>query len=130
MKFTVSSAELLKALATAGGAVPNKSTLPILESILFERDGDEASGTLVLTATDLEISIIQRLQVAFESNGTDAKSRIAVPARRLLDTLRALPDLPITFASDAEHNVELTTDQGRYKMVGHDGSDFTALPSL
>jgi len=130
MKFTVSSAELLKALTTVAGAVPNKSTLPILESILFERDDDEASGALILTATDLEISIIQRLQVVFESNGTDAKSRIAVPARRLLDTLRALPDLPITFTSDAEHNVELTTDQGRYKMVGHDGSDFPALPSL
>ncbi len=130
MKFTVSSAELLKALTTVGGAVPNKSTLPILESILFERDEEDASGTLVLTATDLEITIIQRLHVAFESNGTNAKSRIAVPAKRLLDTLRALPDLPITFTSDAEHNVELNTDQGRYKMVGHDGSDFPSLPSL
>ena len=126
MKFTVSSADLLKALTTVAGAVPAKSTLPILESILFERDDD----ALRLAATDLEISIVQRLPVSFESNGAEGKDRVAVPAKRLLDTLRALPDLPVTVASDGEFNVELTTDQGRYKMVGHDGGDYPALPSL
>ena len=126
MKFTASSADLLRALSTVNGAVPSKSTLPILECALFERDGDH----LVLSATDLEISIVQRLSVAFESNGTDGGGRIAVPAKRLLDTLRALPDLPITFTSDAEFQVELTTDQGRYKMVGFDGADYPALPAL
>ena len=126
MKFTVSSADLLKALTTVAGAVPNKSTLPILESILFERDED----ALVLAATDLEISIVMRVPVAFQSNGTEGKDRVAVPAKRLLDTLRALPDLPVTFMSDGEFNVEMTTDQGRYKMVGHDGGDYPALPSL
>ena len=132
MKFTVSSADLLKALTTVAGAVPAKSTLPILESILFERDAAEGGGSdaLRLAATDLEISIVQRLPVSFETNGAEGRDRIAVPARRLLDTLRALPDLPVTFASDAEFNVELTTDQGRYKMVGHDGGDYPALPSL
>ena len=132
MKFSVSSAELQKALTTVAGAVPSKSTLPILESILFEREEAPEGGTaLRLAATDLEISIVQRLPVTFESNGAgEGKERVAVPAKRLLDTLRALPDLPLTFTSDAEFNVELTTDQGRYKMVGHDGSDYPALPSL
>src|ERR1051325_9457615 len=98
MKFTVSSADLLRALTAVGGAVPNKSTLPILECVLFERDGER----LVLTASDLEISIVQSVPVQFEQNGTGGKDRVAVPARRLLDTLRALPDLPVTVASDAE----------------------------
>jgi len=128
MKFTVSSADLQKALTAVNGAVPSKSTLPILECALFEKE----NGTLRLAATDLEVSIVQRLDVQFESNGApaDATERIAVPAKRLLDTLRALPDLPITFVSDAEFQVELTTDQGRYKMVGYDGADYPALPSL
>ncbi|MAQ92789.1 DNA polymerase III subunit beta [Rubrivirga sp. SAORIC476] len=126
MKFTVSSADLLRALSTVNGAVPSKSTLPILECVLFERE----EGTLRIAATDLEISIVQRLPVTFEQNGTEAKQRIAVPARRLLDTLRALPDLSVTVATDAEFNIELTTDQGRYKMVGFDGGDYPALPSL
>lgn len=126
MKFTVSSAHLQKALTAVNGAVPNKSTLPILECILFEHE----NGALRLAATDLEVSIVQQLDVQFETNGDGATGRIAVPAKRLLDTLRALPDLPITFASDAEFQVELTTDQGRYKMVGYDGGDYPALPSL
>ena len=126
MKFTASSAELLKALTTVNGAVPSKSTLPILECILFDRSGDK----LRLSATDLEISIVQNLPVQFESNGTTEKSRVAVPAKRLLDTLRALPDLPIQFSADDEHNVALRTDQGVYKMVGHDGADYPAIPEI
>ncbi len=127
MKFTVPSAELLRALSTVNGAVPTKSTLPILECVLFERDGE----ALVLSATDLEVSIVQRLDVRFESNGdAGTKPRVAVPARRLLDTLRALPGLPVTVTTDGTFNVELTTDQGRYKMVGFDGADYPALPSL
>ncbi|HET6566367.1 MAG TPA: DNA polymerase III subunit beta [Rhodothermales bacterium] len=127
MKFTVSSAEFLKALNVVSGAVPSKSTLPILSCILFER----AEDAIRLSATDLEISIIQSLPVQFETNGATAQSnRIAVPAKRLLDTLRALPDIPIQFSADDEFNVLLTTDQGRYKMVGFDGADYPALPDL
>jgi DNA polymerase-3 subunit beta len=132
MKFTVSSADLQRALTAVNGAVPSKSTLPILECVLFEKEDGGPSGSIRLAATDLEVSIVQRLDVQFESNGApaDAAERIAVPAKRLLDTLRALPDLPITVTSDAEFQVELTTDQGRYKMVGYDGADYPALPSL
>jgi DNA polymerase III subunit beta len=126
MKFSVSSADLLRALTAVNGAVPSKSTLSILECVLFERDGD----ALRISATDLEISIIQRIGVQFETNGSAGTTRIAVPARRLLDTLRALPDLPLQFASDAQNNIELKTDQGRYKMVGFDGGDYPALPAL
>lgn len=126
MRFQAHSADLLKALTTVSGAVPSKSTLPILESILFEREGDH----LRLSATDLEISIIQTLAVTFESNGTAKADRVAVPAKRLLDTLRALPNLPIVFTSDDEFGVTLRTDQGHYKMIGHDGADYPAHHEL
>ncbi len=127
MKFSASSADLLKALTIAGGAVPSKSTLPILECILFEQVDDAG---LRLSATDLEISIVQRINVQFETNGTGGGQRIAVPAKRLLDTLRALPELPIQFSADEEFQVVLTTEMGEYKMIGHDGADYPALPDL
>jgi DNA polymerase-3 subunit beta len=132
MKFTASSADLLDALNTTSGAVPSKSTLPILECILFENDGDH----LLLSATDLEISITQEVDVQFAANGeAGRKEAIAVPARRLIDTLRALPDLPVTFTAGQGENegqlaVRLETDQGEYKMVGHDGADYPDLPKL
>ena len=123
MKFAASSAELLKALQTVSGAVPSKSTLPILECILFEVDGRK----LRLSATDLEISIVQKLHVAVE---VDGPTRVAVPAKRLIDTLRALSSVPVRFSADSEFNVALDTDQGHYKMVGYDGADYPALPEL
>ncbi len=123
MKFAASSSDLLKALQTVNGAVPTKHALPILECILFEED----AGGLRLSATDLEISILQRVSVDVQASGS---SRVAVPARRLIDTLRALPDLPVEFSADEEFNVVLTTDRGEYKMVGHDGADYPALPEL
>ncbi len=126
MKFTVSSADFLDALNTVKGAVPSKSTLPILECILFEQDGD----ALRLSATDLEISIIKRLPVQFETNGTPEEARIAVPSKRLLDTLRALPDLPVEFTANSDFEITLETDKGHYKMVGHDGDDYPELPDL
>lgn len=117
MKFTVPSQDLQRALSTVSGAVPSKATLPILECVLFERDVENEA--LKIAATDLEISIVQSIPVQFETNGTDAKQRITVPAKRLLDTIRALPSgLPVTVTTDSEHTVELTTDQGRYKWSG------------
>lgn len=126
MRFSISSGELLRALNMIAGAVPTKSTIPILECILFEKDGMR----LRISATDLEISIVQDLDIQFDTNGSAAIERIAVPAKRLLETLRALPDLPITFASNADFQIELTTDQGKYKMVGYDGADYPSLPQL
>jgi DNA polymerase-3 subunit beta len=126
MKFSISSHELLKAITTVSGAVPSKSTLPILECMLFEKEGQN----LKISATDLEISIIQMLEAQFETNGTDAPQRIAVPAKRLLETLRALPDLPITFHSNEEYLIELKTDQGKYKMAGYDGSDYPHIQTM
>ncbi len=126
MKFTASSADLLEALNTVNRAVPSKSTMPILECILFEREED----TLRLCATDLEISIVQTVSVQFETNGTPESTPIAVPAQRLLDTLRALPDMPIEFSADSDFEIRMETDQGHYKMVGHDGEDYPELPDL
>lgn len=124
MKFTASSADLLKALTIVNGAVPSKSSLPILENILLTADGEG----LRLSATDLEISIVEHIEVKVESpRGIE---RVAVPAKRLLDTLRALPDVQIAVEADDEFNVVLSTEHGQYKMVGQDGADYPALPEL
>ena len=80
MKFTVSSADLLRALSTVSGAVPNKSTLPILECVLFERDGATRSASRRRTSRSRSS---RRSPSRSRSNGTDAKQRIAVPAKRL-----------------------------------------------
>ncbi len=124
MRFTTSSATLREALASVSGVTPSKTNLPILECALLERDGDR----LCLSATDLDVSIIKRIDVHHESE--EGIERIAVPAKRLSETLRALPDLPVTFSADTEYRFSLATDQGVYKMGGYDGADYPALPEL
>ena len=132
MRFTVNSTLFLEALSTVNRAVPSKTTLPILECILFERPGGPAEG-LLLKGTDLEIGVVTKVEgVQFDMIDGKAGSEfsVAVPARRLLDTLRELPDgLSITFNLDEEtFAVELSTDQGEYKMAGQDGQDYPDIP--
>jgi len=121
MKFNLSSSELVKALSAVSGAVPNKATLPILETILFETE----DGKLKLTATDLEISIIEYMDADIEEEGS-----VAIPARRLTETLRQLPDIPVAFEIDEKFNIRFRTDKGTYKLVGEDPDEFPEVPDL
>ncbi len=121
MKFNVSSSDLVKALSAVSGAVPNKATLPILETILFESE----DGKIRLTATDLEISIIEYMSADIEEGGS-----VAIPARRLTETLRQLPDIPVAFEIDEKFNVRFSTDKGTYKLVGEDPDEFPEVPDL
>ena len=121
MKFNVSSNELLTGLNAVAGAVPSKATLPILETVLFESE----NGRLKLTATDLEISVIEYIDINVEVDGA-----VAIPAKRLIETLRQLPDIPVVFEVGEQHDIEFRTDKGKYKLVGEDPDDFPEVPSL
>lgn len=121
MRFNVSSSELVKALSAVSGAVPNKATLPILETILFVSE----DGQIRLTATDLEISIIEYMDADIEEDGA-----VAIPARRLIETLRQLPDIPVAFEVDEKFNIKFRTDKGTYKLVGDDPDEFPEVPNL
>lgn len=121
MKFSVASNELNKGLSAVIGAVPTKATLPILETILFESE----DGRLKLTATDLEISIIEYIEADIEEDGA-----VAIPARRLLETLRQLPNIPVFFDVDERKNINFRTDKGTYKLMGDDADEYPEVPSL
>lgn len=121
MKFNITSGELVKALSAVAGVVPSKATLPILENVLFE----SVDGALKLTATDNEIYIVEQLPAEIVQDGS-----VAIPARRLLDTMRQLPDIPLSFDIDDRCIVKFRTDRGAYKLVGAKAEDFPMLPSV
>ena len=109
MQFIVSSNQLLRQLQTLSGVLSNSNTLPILDHFLFEL----APGELLMTASDLETTMSSKMEVRTEDAGA-----IAVPARMLLDILKAFPDIPLTVKVDgATHAVELTSDAGKYKLM-------------
>jgi DNA polymerase-3 subunit beta len=120
MKFIVSSSALLKQLSNINGVVTNNPVVPILENFLFEIQ----DGLLTITASDLETSMTTELPVEAKENG-----RIAAPARILLDTLKNLPDQPVTFTLDEEtYTIEISSSNGRYKLSGENATDFPKVP--
>ncbi|MCB0792171.1 MAG: DNA polymerase III subunit beta [Flavobacteriales bacterium] len=122
MKFIVSSTALLKQLQMLQGVLASSNTLPILDNFLFEVDGKQ----LTLTASDLETTMTSTMPVEAKDKGS-----VAIPARLLLDTLKAFPEQPLTFTIDGKHHgVEISSDQGKYKMTGFSGSEFPKSPVL
>ncbi len=122
MKFIVSSSALLKQLSSINGVITTNPVVPILENFLFEIN----EGKLVVTASDLQTSMITELEVESKENGN-----IAVPARILLDTLKNLPEQPVTFSIDEDsYSVEISSDNGRYKLAGENATDFPKVPNV
>ena len=122
MKFVVSSSVLLKQLSAINGVVSTNPIVPILENFLFKLE----ANTLTVTASDLQTVMITEIEV----EGSD-KGAIAVPAKLLLDTLRGLPEQPITFNVDEEtFGTEIVSDNGRYKLSGENPIDFPKTPTV
>ncbi|TDB69162.1 DNA polymerase III subunit beta [Arundinibacter roseus] len=122
MKFVVSSSVLLKQLSAINGVVSTNPIVPILENFLFRLEGN----ILTVTASDLQTVMITEIEV----EGGD-KGAIAVPAKLLLDTLRGLPEQPITFNVDEEtFGTEIVSDNGRYKLSGENPIDFPKTPTV
>ena len=120
MKFIVSTSQLLKQLQIIGGVISSNTVLPILEDFLFDID----KGVLTIFATDLENSMSTSLEVESKENG-----KIAIPAKILLDTLKTLPEQPLTFSVDTKSfAIELTSENGKYKLTGENPADFPKIP--
>ena len=121
MKFIVSSSQLLKQLQVLGGVINSNNTLPILDNFLFELSEDE----LKVSASDLETTMSAVVAVESDSNGS-----IAISARLLLDTLKTFPDQPLTFKTEGESTIEISSDQGKYDMTFYSGEEFPKAVSL
>ena len=123
MKFVVSSTELLGHLQAISRVISSKNSLPILDNFLFNLSGND----LEITASDLESTLITRMKL----ENTEGDGIIALPARILLDTLREFSAQPLTFEINLETMaVELSSENGKFNLVGQNGIDFPALPVI
>jgi DNA polymerase-3 subunit beta len=119
MKFIVSSSALLKQLQHINGVINANTVLPILEDFLFEVDNNK----LTVVATDLET--VMRIQMDIESKES---GKICIPARILMDSLKNIPDQPLSFSIEKNFAVEITTDNGKYKVMGENPDNFPKEP--
>ncbi len=122
MKFVVSSSSLLKTLNALKSVVPNNPLLAIAENFLFEIN----NGVLTITATDMQMIMISDLQVEANENAA-----IAIPAKMLLETIKNLPEQPITFSIDVDNtSIEIQSANGRYKITGEVAEDFPTIENF
>jgi len=119
MEITVSKFELLRELTVTQGVVERKTTIPILSNYLFEAAGDK----LTLTATDLDLSLRTSCAAKVKKEGA-----CTIPARKLHDYVKLLPDTDITIRLLENHWVSIRCGRSNTKMVGMARSNFPGLP--
>ncbi len=123
MKFNVSSSLLFQQLQAVSRIVVSKNSLKILECVLFDLEDDSLS----LTASDGETTIRTTIKV------TDAEGsgKVAFGAKLLLDTLKELPEQPVTFViDDQSFSLNITTANGNYSFIGVNGNEYPQMPQI
>ena len=121
MEFSVKKFDLLEELSYTQGVVERKTTIPILSHLLCEAKGNR----LTITATDLELSIRTSCEAKIKKEGAGT-----IPAKKLLELVRLLPEGEIKFKLLENHWVQIVSDRKTYKMVGMSKDNFPALPAF
>jgi DNA polymerase-3 subunit beta len=116
MKFIINRDELLRPLVLVSGAIERKHTLPILSNVLIQVE----NGVLSLTGTDLEVELVATSTIA----DTSINFRTTVPAKKLLDICKSLPDgleLKITVEGDS---MIIRAGKSRFSLSTLGGDDY------
>src|SRR5580658_2851123 len=115
LEITVSRAELLRELTAAQSVVERKTTIPILSNFLFEAVDDK----LTITATDLDQSVRTSCAAKVKKPGA-----CTIPARKLYDYIKLLPEGEISIKLMDNHWVQLRAGRSNTKMVGMARANF------
>jgi len=122
MRFTIERQVLLSAIQHLLSIVPAKNIAPILTCFLIEADADE--GTLKITATDLEITVITKVLANVSESG-----KLAVNARNLTDIINSLEDKPINFQQEDDY-IKIRCSNSRFSLWSVEHSQFPQVPEL
>ncbi len=115
MQFLVSSDELIKNLQALRNVINNNNTIPVLDNFLFELN----QNTLKVTASDLETTMTAQIPVESVDSGN-----FLLPARLLVDTVKALPTQPLTFMMNDNNTMDIVSETGRYSFAYADAEDY------
>ena len=120
MELSVRQSDLLRELQLFQGIVERKNTIPILANVLLEANGD---GSLQMLATDLEVGL--RCQCAAEISEPGS---VTIPAKKLFEIVRALPETQIRIQQGAKGAVEVAAAQFDSRMQTLPREDFPTVP--
>jgi DNA polymerase-3 subunit beta len=121
MDFSIEKTRVLKELALTQGVVEKKTTIPILSNLLVEAEGE----MLRISATDLDLGVCCHCPAKVNKPGSGT-----IPAKRLLDIVRSLPEAEVHFKALENHWVQVTCERSSFKLVGMARDNFPMLPTL
>ncbi len=121
MEFSVSKSDLVRELGLTQGVVEKKTTIPILSNILLETDHDQ----VWITATDLELGIRCACPARVKKEGAGT-----IPARRLLDYIRLLPDADVQVKLADNQWASFVCGRSRTRIAGMSRESFPELPQM
>lgn len=121
MKIKCPKSSLLNGVSIVSKAVPNKTTMSILECILINAN----DGQIKLTANDMELGIETVIEGEIIESGI-----IALDAKILFEIIRKLPDSEVTISSDDSFKTSITCEKANFNIIGKSGEDFSFLPSI
>lgn len=121
MKFTITRERLHEGLSAVAATVPTKTTLPVLANILVEatEDGVRVSGT------DLDIAVSTVIPAE-----VDAEGAVTVPAKKLVEIVRELPNAAIRITGAGEQRVHLECGKSKFKLLGIPKEEFPNFPPV
>ena len=122
MKFSISRDALIKPLNLVAGVVERRQTLPILANVQLVLDGQQLS----LTGTDLEVELIGRVDLAEEGQASEP-GEITVPAKKLVDICKALPEGSVIDVSQDEQKLIIKSGRSRFQLSTLPASDFPSV---
>src|SRR5213594_4609019 len=123
MQFVIGRNTLQKELAFVQGIVERKNTIPVLANILIESAGEDS---IRISGTDLDVTV----RCDADADEVKIPGAICVPARKLFDIARLLPDAPVSFKKEENEWVTVKCDRARFKMVGVARDAFPEVPSF
>jgi DNA polymerase-3 subunit beta len=116
MRFVISREALIKPLQLVAGVVERRQTLPVLSNILLVAEGDQ----LCMTGTDLEVELVGRVIL----NEPSEEGSITVPARKLMDICKSLPDDAIIEVTLNDSKVVIKAGRTRFSLTTLPASEF------
>ena len=121
MDFSIEKSQLLKELALTQGVVEKKTTIPILSNLLVEAE----EGSLRISATDLDLGVCCHCPAKVMTAGSGT-----IPAKRLIEIVRSLPEAEVHFKALENHWVQVTCERSSFKLVGMARDNFPMLPTV
>jgi DNA polymerase-3 subunit beta len=121
MEISISRADLLRELTATQSVVERKTTIPILSNFLLEADAEK----LTITATDLDQSIRTSAVAKVKKPGA-----CTIPARKLYDYIKLLPDGDISIKLQENHWVQIRAGRSNTKMVGMARANYPQVPEF